>query len=104
MSLSDQIYDQVRKLEEESAWVKETHDANVYLRQQLVSSKEKRRAWYEAFKYVERTLAQEIHNYQNQVEAADSAGDHMAMRVAEASRVAYMNALEQVTDAFSNLQ
>lgn len=104
MSLSDQIYDQVRKLEEENAWTKETHDTNVYLRQQLISSREKRRAWYEAFKRVEESLAREVREYQTRVEAADQAGDHAAMRVAEAGRVAYKNALEQVTNTFSDLK
>ncbi|TXS60885.1 hypothetical protein CHU67_00385 [Corynebacterium sp. LK19] len=83
------LSDQIRALEEE----------NTRLRAALAAEQDKRRKWQGAFNRVEDAIARETRHYQTQVEAADNAGDHTAMRLAEAGRIAVMVAITYITDA-----
>lgn len=88
------LSDQVRALEEE----------NTRLRAALAAEQDKRRKWQGAFNRVEDAIARETRHYQTQVEAADNAGDHTAIQLADAGRIAIMEALTHVTDARAEAQ
>lgn len=83
------LSDQIRALEEE----------NTRLRAALAAEQDKRRKWQGALNRAIDTIARETRHYQTQVEAADKAGDNTAMRLAEAGRIAVMDALTHITDA-----
>lgn len=83
------LSDQIRALEEE----------NTRLRAALAAEQDKRRKWQEALNRAQDTIAREARHYQTRVEAADNAGDHTAMRLAEAGRIAVMVAITYITDA-----
>lgn len=83
------LSDQVRALEEE----------NTRLRAALATEQDKRRKWQGAFNQAEYHIAREANAYQREIEAADNAGDHTAMRLAEAGRIAVMVAITYITDA-----
>lgn len=67
--------------------------------EQLTGEQDKRRKWQGALNRAIDTIARETRYCQTQVEAADKAGDHTAMRLAEAGRVALMDALTHIADA-----
>lgn len=83
------LSDQVRALEEE----------NTRLRSALAAEQDKRRKWQGALNRAQDTIAREARWCQTRVEAADNDGNHTAMRLAEAGRVASMDALTHIADA-----
>lgn len=88
------LTDQVRALEDE----------NTRLRAALAAEQDKRRKWQGALNRAEDTTARETRHYQNQLEAAVTAGDYIGMRVAQAGRIAVMDALTHITDARAEAQ
>lgn len=82
--------DQVHALAEE----------NTRLRAALAAEQDKCRKWEGALNRVEATIARETRYYQTQVEAAR----HTAMRLAEAGRIASMDALTHTAYDYAEAQ